>query len=255
MQQHHLRNAPERKRKSVSKRKSSDQGDHYPGLVNQQATISDIFSKNTSRAGVYGRSSSPSNKRPRLSPSSSPTRPHELISPDKMYNFANSRHGEQSTSSGSGSGSGPIKPAFSNAAPRQSNFTPHAGAKRLVVKNLRTGPKLNQDSYFEKVWGQLDAALVAIFDGGKPDTSLEELYKGAENVCRQGRAEVLARKLQEKCREHVSGRLRQNLVSRAAGTSDIDALRVVVDAWAVWQSKLVCVVAVMVSCMRRWVLM
>jgi hypothetical protein len=120
-----------------------------------------------------------------------------------------------------------------------SNFTPHTGAKKIVVKNLRTGPRLNQDSYFEKVWMQLDAALTAIFDGGKPDVSLEELYKGAENVCRQGRAALLAKKLQERCREHVSGRVRDTLLARAGDGTNLDTLRAVVDAWTTWLARLV----------------
>lgn len=152
-----------------------------------------------------------------------------------MYNFADS-----GVSLGQGSGQAE-KPAFSNTAPRQSTFAPHTGSKRLVVKNLRSGPRLNQDSYFEKVWVLLEAALVAIFDGRKPETSLEELYKGSENVCRQGKAAALARNLQDKCRGYVSGWLRQNLLSRTGGASNIDTLRAVVDAWATWQSKLVCI--------------
>jgi nuclear pore complex protein Nup205 len=98
---------------------------------------------------------------------------------------------------------------------------------------------LNQDSYFDKVWGQLDAALSAIFGGGKPEISIEELYKGAENVCRQGRAAVLSKRLQGRCREHVAGSLREALVGKAQMGSNIDTLRAVVDAWKVWQSMLV----------------
>jgi hypothetical protein len=109
-----------------------------------------------------------------------------------------------------------------------------------VVKNLRTGSRLNQASYFDKVWSQLDAALSAIFDGKKPDISLEELYKGAENMCRQGRAPVLAKKLQNRCKEHVTGKLRENLVTRAGGGNDVDTLRAVFEAWSAWQSRLVC---------------
>ena len=98
---------------------------------------------------------------------------------------------------------------------------------------------MNQDSYFDKVWARLDAALAAVFESQKPDVSLEELYKGAENVCRQGRAAVLAKKLQDRCREYVSGKLHQELVSKAENESD--ALRVVVDAWSTWNMKMVCV--------------
>lgn len=134
---------------------------------------------------------------------------------------------------------GTVKRAPHGATTPNSNFTPHTGAKKIVVKNLRTGPRLNQDSYFEKVWAQLDAALTAIFDGGKPEVSLEELYKGAENVCRQGRAAVLAKKLQDRCREHVSGRVRAALLARASDGTNMDTLRAVVDAWTTWVARLV----------------
>ncbi|RJE24695.1 ubiquitin ligase subunit CulD [Aspergillus sclerotialis] len=236
--QHNSSGAPDQrsgKRKLISKRKSSGQGEPSQHQ-HHQSVISDIFksSRVYSNGSGHSSSSSPTSKRPRLSssPSRSSTRWHELIPPEKMYNFSNSggRMGQANP---------PVKPAFSNTAPRQSNFTPHTGAKRLVVKNLRSGPRLNQDSYFEKVWAQLEAALMAIFNGEKPQTSLEELYKGSENVCRQGRAAVLARKLQDKCQEHVSGRLRQMLLSKTGGASSIEILRATVDAWTTWQSKLI----------------
>lgn len=163
-----------------------------------------------------------------------------------MYNSSNSdsraggAFGQSLSGPGTSNQTAKAGPAF--ATSRQSNFTPHTGAKKLVVKNLRTTPRLNQDSYFEKVWGQLDTALGTVFGGGKPETSLEELYKGAENVCRQGKAAALAKKLQDRCREHVSGKLRETLVAKAGGGNDIDTLRAVVDTWATWQSELVCTV-------------
>lgn len=124
-------------------------------------------------------------------------------------------------------------------AQRPNNFTPHTGAKRLVVKNLRSGPRLNQDTYFDKIWGQLSVALDSVFEGGKPAASLEELYKGAENVCRQGRAEMLAKKLQERCKTYVCNELRQGLVAKAQESSEVNTLRAVVNAWSTWNSKLV----------------
>lgn len=98
---------------------------------------------------------------------------------------------------------------------------------------------MNPDAYLDRVWTRLDAALTAVFEDRKPEVSLEELYKGAENVCRQGRAAVLARKLQDKCREYVSGNMRQFLVAKAEGSSDVDILRAVVGASSMWRSKLV----------------
>jgi hypothetical protein len=216
------------KSKFIGKRKFTDQ---LPGEP-QQKTISELF-RNTSSEQA---SSSPSSsKRPRPSSLSfaSDQAPGYLISPEKMYSFPNSELKVD----------GPFGQQRSqtfNVSPRPSNFNPHSGAKKLVVKNLRSGPRLNQDTYFEKVWEQLDAALRAIFDGQKPEASLEELYKGAENVCRQGRGAILARKMQEECRKYVSQYLRTSLVAKAEDGYKIDTLRAVVNAWTTWKSKLVC---------------
>ncbi|KAL2830034.1 hypothetical protein BDW59DRAFT_170319 [Aspergillus cavernicola] len=229
------------KRKVTSKRKHTDQENSAQQPQPQQATISEILHRNHTQTEQPQLPSPPTNKRARNFPSFVPTT-HPGGS-GEMYSFPNTGS-RSSGASGSGAG-GPIlsNPAFQarpgNASSHQNNFTPHTGAKRLVVKNLRTGPRLNQDSYFDKVWGQLDAALSAIFNGGKPEVSLEELYKGAENVCRQGRAAALAKRLQGRCREHVAGKLHDALVDKARVGSNIEALRSVVEAWKVWQSMLV----------------
>jgi hypothetical protein len=150
-----------------------------------------------------------------------------------MYNFSNSEPKSNAAFRPQTSS------VYNDVSLRPSNFTPHSGAKKLVVKNLRSGPRLNQDTYFEKIWEQLNAALIAIFSDGKPDASLEELYKGGENVCRQGRAAVLAHKLQEKCKEYVTQILRPSLVTKAGNGNNISTLRAVVDTWTTWSSKLV----------------
>ncbi|PWY67190.1 cullin-4B [Aspergillus heteromorphus CBS 117.55] len=236
------------KRKSIGKRKLSDQEEASQQPQQQQATISELLSRHHPAPARGGppQPTSPTSKRLRLSPSSSgPVSSAQQTSSDRMYNFSNAetRPGGPMGQGASGAGlsNSTSKPRTFNAASRQSNFTPHTGAKRLVVKNLRTGSRLNQDSFLEKVWEQLDAALSAIFNGGKPEISLEQLYKGAENVCRQGNAAALAKRLQDRCREHVSGKLRDKLVARAEGGSNIDILRTVVDSWSGWQSKLVTV--------------
>ena len=241
------------KRKSIGKRKLSDQEEASHQPQHQQATISELLSRNHTTHGKehhhhLHQLSSPTSKRPRLSPTPSGLTPAQgprgPASSNTMYNFSNQETKDGGlfgqVRPGTNSGNVAARPRSFNAPVRQSNFTPHTGAKKLVVKNLRVGSRLNQDSYFEKIWGQLDAALTAIFDGGKPEISLEELYKGAENVCRQGRASALARQLQERCRGHVSGKLRDTLVAKAAGGNNIDTLRAVVDSWTAWQSKLVC---------------
>ena len=237
------------KRKSIGKRKipeqeesssqpQSQQSQSQSQPQQQQTTISELLSRNqqlTTDDRSRPQQPSPTNKRARLSPTPSDSSSSALRSPGSMYNFSNS---DSRAGGAFGQGSSGPKPGPSSATPRQTNFTPHTGARKLVVKNLRTTPRLDQGSYFEKIWGQLDAALGAVFGGGKPDISLEELYKGAENVCRQGKAADLAKKLQARCREHVSGKLRETLIAGSGG--NIETLRAVVDTWSRWQSELVC---------------
>lgn len=236
--QQNSRGAPEQrsgKRKEPGKRKFPDQREssHIQHPQNQQATISELLHRN--QAAEEDRESlPPTNKRVRSVPSS----PSTNTSSDRMYSFSNAGPQPGGPTTGGPALSNSARPG--NAPSHQSNFTPHTGAKRLVVKNLRKGPRLNQDSYFDKVWGQLDAALSAVFSGGKPETSLEELYKGAENVCRQGRAAELTKRLQERSRGHVMGYLHGSLVGKAEMGSNIETLRAVVEAWKVWQSMLVC---------------
>ncbi|KAL4930852.1 uncharacterized protein BDV17DRAFT_280479 [Aspergillus undulatus] len=243
--QQNPRGAPEQrsgKRKVTAKRKLTDQegSSQQQPQQHQQATISDILHRNLAQDDEL---LPPTNKRVRESASfvANNTDRNQPGS-GKMYSFSNTGPRPGASSAG-----GPIlsnsalQARPGNVSSHQSNFTPHTGAKRLVVKNLRTAPRLNQDSYFDKVWGQLDAALSAIFSGGKPEASLEELYKGAENVCRQGRAAELSKRLQDRCRGHVTGKLHGSLVEKAQMASNVDTLRSVVEAWKVWQSMLVTV--------------
>ncbi|KAJ5433002.1 uncharacterized protein N7458_012158 [Penicillium daleae] len=230
------------KRKSSGKRKLPDQGE--PSQPHSQRTISELLSSNPSRNNL-SQNPSPPSKRSRFSVSPSRSASGHPVLSDKMYNFSGSPPENGAafvrTLTGSNSNTPLAKAQPFSANARQNNFSPHAGAKKLVVKNLRTGPRMNQEPYFDKTWAQLDAALSAIFDGQKPEISLEELYKGAENICRQERAALLAKKVQERCKDYVAGKLRDNLVTRAGGGTDVDTLRAVIEAWSVWHSRLITV--------------
>ncbi|KAL4821230.1 hypothetical protein BDW67DRAFT_172084 [Aspergillus spinulosporus] len=238
--QQNSRTPPEQrsgKRKATGKRKFPDQVELSQQPRHQQATISELLHRNQAQE-QDDEHLPPTNKRVRPSPSSLAADQSES---GNMYNFSTSGPKPNGPNAGGLILSNSTLQARPGNSSHQSNFTPHTGARRLVVKNLRTGPRLDQDSYFDKVWGQLDAALSAIFSGGKPEISIEELYKGAENVCRQGRATILSKRLQERCRQHVTGRLHDSLVDKAQMASNIDTLRSVVEAWKVWQSMLITV--------------
>lgn len=58
---------------------------------------------------------------------------------------------------------------------RPSNFQPHTGAKRLVIKNLRTTSPHEREEYFKKTWHELDDALTLVFSNKQPVSPLEVL--------------------------------------------------------------------------------
>jgi len=156
-----------------------------------------------------------------------------------MYNFAATKSKPQNVVDLTNSPSPETrnrKASFSG--PRVSTFNPHLGPKKLVVKNLRVTPRVDPSQYFEKVWQQEDVSLTAIFRGEKEPYSLEELYKGSENVCRQGKAMELYTRVKQKCSGHLAGDVKETLRRRATGASDVEALQAFVDAWTKWQGQL-----------------
>lgn len=227
------------KRKSTGKRKLPDQGE--PSQPQSQRTISELLSKGKTAHDPLTLTSSPTSKRSRFSVSPSRSSSAHPVSPNKMYNFSGSppKNGAAFVRTTPAPNPPPVKSQPFNIAARQGTFSPNVGAKKLVVKNLRTGPRVNHEPYFDKIWSQLDSALSDIFEGKKPSLSLEELYKGAENVCRQDRAALLAQKVQGRCKDFVAGKLRDHLVTRSGGGTDVDTLRSVIEAWSSWHSKLV----------------
>lgn len=129
--------------------------------------------------------------------------------------------------------------------PQNPNFTPHTGAKKIQVKNLRINSKSDPRQYYERVWEQLRSALGAIFKEEKV-ASLEELYRGVNHVCLQGFSSDLAEKLEGNLESYVSVTLRRDVVAKAEAVTnakrpeaEIDVLRLVLEAWDTWKEQMV----------------
>lgn len=118
-------------------------------------------------------------------------------------------------------------------------FQPYIGAKKLVVKNLHAAPRTDPEEYFKKVWDQLDAALATILGDGRSRHALEELYRGAENICRQGRSAELYKRLRARCEAHLAGQVKEGLTAEARQLSDVDLLSSYLGSWKRWSSSLV----------------
>lgn len=241
-----------RKSKPHSKRKLSQQAPRAVETQPSHKSIADLFGGSTKplqRPESSTHDLSPSAKRLKSAHPSVGTplaaQTTQVIPPERMYNFTTSAAKTRNdvidlTTSPNGSPSkGPFVPRKSNGIVRPTNFTPHTGAKRLVVKNLRKTTRFSQDQYFDQVWEQLEAALDAIFSHQKVSHSLEELYRGVENLCRQNKAPEIYNRLCERCKQYVSGKLKEPLVSRARVADDVDVLRAVVGAWSTWKAQLV----------------
>ena len=195
-------------------------------------------------AGAYDEPPSPSpskrQKREHTRSTEAPDwQPQRNMRPSNMYTFSSkiidptgpgSPQNKTSTS--------PMQQRSGNAV-RTPISTIHTGVKRLTVKNLKTGPGPDLNEYFKKIWAQLDKALDIIFRGEQMVFSMEELYRGVENVCKQKKAEQLSHNLQRRCIDHFVGVIRPSLLRALENADNISGLRTVVDGWSTWKTQLV----------------
>ena len=210
-----------------------------------QKTISELFA--TSKQGSKDRGledlpgASP-NKKLKLNHSTAEsnmasTSPR-IIQEGDRFNFSNPatrRPPETIDLTNSPNGS-PAKKKAVNGRP--TNIAPHTGPKILMVKGLKKSSKPDPDEYYNRVWAQLDTALSAIFLREKLPYSMEELYRGVEIVCKQGRALEIYKKLCEKCIHDVSTRVKEPLLQASTTDSAIGVLNAVVHAWSTWSKQM-----------------
>ncbi|KAF2205653.1 Cullin-domain-containing protein [Delitschia confertaspora ATCC 74209] len=131
----------------------------------------------------------------------------------------------------------PDKTANNNGGIRRPTFNPHSGAKRLVVKNLRARNTFDPQKYLEQEWAKLDKALDQIFKREDYTFSLEELYRGVENLCRQKHAKEVCEKLRKKCGGFLGGVVKVGLKERV-GKKNVDVLSDALRQWAIWNDQL-----------------
>lgn len=119
------------------------------------------------------------------------------------------------------------------------NTNTAAGPKRLQVKNFKVTRKVDPSLFLDQTWQKLDKALDTIFQQGEINFSLEELYRGVENVCRQQMAQQICDRLITKCKAYVGGALKAK-VKESLGRTNIEVLKSSLHAWTVWNSQVVC---------------
>jgi len=147
-------------------------------------------------------------------------------------------------SKSAGLGSGPQKvidlTGFKPQQQMQSNFQPNIGARKLVVKNLKTASRTKDtEAYLARTWNELDGAFTSVFNGRTTDVALEILYRGVEYICRRNKADVLFEHFKARCKTYLEKQMLPQLESEI-GTSNVDALRAVHKFWIRWNEQSVC---------------
>lgn len=122
-----------------------------------------------------------------------------------------------------------------------SAFKPYAGAKKLVIKNLRapTSRETQVTEYYKRTEKELQDALVAIFDGRTPDVPLERLYRGVEDVCRKGDPAKVYQMLKERVEVHLQ-RIVLPRIQKSGRASNLETLKSVLAEWKTWNTQTVC---------------
>ncbi|KAF2719753.1 Cullin-domain-containing protein [Polychaeton citri CBS 116435] len=180
-----------------------------------------------------------------------------------MYSFTSSRsvtNGEPidltSSPASSSQQRRPINGGLRVGAGRN-GFNPHAGAKRLVVKNLKASSSWDGKAYQEQMWGKLDEALARVFKDANGELgsgiSKEELYRGVENVCRQGGARAFFERLDQRCRQHVQQNVLQ-LVLQSSDNDNVQTLEHVLTEWSQWKKQMATLKAIFFFLDRSYLL-
>jgi cullin-4 len=238
-------NESERKRKRSSTTTTSS--------TQKQQTISELFSTNQEKVPQVTKpintsdhvtdkntitTASPKSKRQKLQPVASSPPPQDSLPLQSMYSFPSRSKGNGPIVDLTNSPTASPSPRRVTKAFAQSNYNPHLGAKKIVVKNLRTTTRSDPKHYLNQTWKKLDISLDAIFGNQEIPFSLEELYRGVENVCRQGHAEELCGKLEEKVKLYALASVKSGHLANLEKDA-VAILRAVAAAWLIWNKQIV----------------
>ena len=223
------------------KRKQSNPTEAKPEPYPQK-TISELFA--TSKQGVKGLEGDGASQSKRLKHShsaigvDSSSTPMQALRSEDMFKFPSPKSRQTSdyidlTRSPSSS---PVKNRVNGIRP--TTIGPRTGPKKLEVKNLKTAVKADPDEYYNTVWKRLEVSLRAIFAEEKLPYSNEELYRGVEIVCRQGKAAGLYEKLKNSCSGNVLHNFKEPLTQIPGNENAVAVLRSVVRAWSRWKTQL-----------------
>jgi cullin-4 len=225
-----------------------------PGALKRKhsaKTIKDLFTTQSKPNTAAAAPLSPTNKRPRRESSpiastedATPRAPTGNMSTADMYHFPSKRADIPGNADvvdiTSSPDNSPAKAGGQRNGMRKTtpNVNANNGPKRLLVKNFKPTRNVDPKVFLDQTWEKIEKALDTIFRQDHVDFSLEVLYRGVENVCRQNMAKDIKERLTAKCKEYVGGSLKAK-VKESLGRTNVDVLRATLQAWATWNSQMV----------------
>ena len=148
----------------------------------------------------------------------------------------------------------PSSPPSSHTSPQIIDLTSHSispstplrpQTRKITIKNLKSTPDSIPQAYFAQTTKKLQKAVVTILAEGALTDSLEELYRGVENLVRENKGEELYDMLNQNCETFVKDTLRQRVERGIVGSVGIGgdggvrAVETIESAWGKWTSQLV----------------
>ncbi|KFH43225.1 Cullin-4A-like protein [Hapsidospora chrysogenum ATCC 11550] len=190
-----------------------------------------------------------SRRRPRhdSSSSSSSSLPAPLgaaASPGKRPKYSAETMMSAASSTMSARAKGKLPEAAGPSRSSASAFQPYTGAKKLQIKNLRTSTSADRDAkaaeYYARIHRDLEAAVEAVWAGGKLPLPLERLYRGVEDLCRKGDAGKIYDPLRTRMEAHVNKVILPR-VERNGRNSNMETAKSLLAEWHAWNSQMILV--------------
>lgn len=117
--------------------------------------------------------------------------------------------------------------------------------RKITIKNLTRTPDYIPAAYFQQTTRKLKDAVHTILHEGTVADSLEELYRGVENLVRENKGAELYDMLSKMCREYVQNTMRVDVEKSIVGSvgvggdGGVTAVECIESAWGKFMSKLV----------------
>ncbi|KAK4174823.1 Cullin family-domain-containing protein [Triangularia setosa] len=127
-----------------------------------------------------------------------------------------------------------------------SGLQPHLGPRKLVIKNLRSTTSTQKDGadeYYSRTRNDLNNALGAIFAGRPTGQPMERLYRGVEDLCRNGEAEDLYNRLKATCDQWLTsddgiGQLKKEVTAKSTHLNEVEVTAAVMQVYHRWNARM-----------------